>query len=270
MIKQMAFILIEWQGVNMNKEDLKKEGDLLNQSLKDDEINRFRKKQSEMKAEALSHAVQSRSEESRQVQLQADKEWETLRKMTSEAKEPQKGYDNWLASMSSVLAICRQLQLALSLDNPLRSLVRTVYQTIAPYGGMAWDKFSDTINNALSDDPAVTLPNLMHFVEYTPQNTLKVESLTDNLTRSDGKPFTQEQKQILDQSFPAGVKLWLDQNDYTPDPAVPGHYVHKVSGTELTKDKFEELRDDPHVGLNTFLSGSFQLNVKQASEPPRP
>ena len=274
MMIQMGFILIGCWGINMTNEELKKAANDLENSLKAEEIARLRGIQSKLRQDNLGYAAASREESGRRQGKEAEKEWESLLKLTAHAKEPQQGYDNWLASVSSILAMCQQLQKALSLDNPINTVLNTVYNKAAPYAGAIGNMIAD----GLTPDPKVTLPGLQHFVEFTADGKLKLDSLTDNLRRTDGKPFTQEQAYILENSFPAGIRLWLDQNDYevdptrpnAADPSKPNAYRHKDSLAPLTKAKFDEIRNDPQLGLNKFLSGTFEMKVDQASQAPRP
>jgi len=39
------------------------------------------------------------------------------------------------------------------------------------------------------------------------------------------------------------------------------------NGKELTKDQFNDLKNDPKNGLDAFLSGHFDLNISERPSP---
>ena len=247
----------------MANDDLKK-------ALEAELVAEAREKQNKIKQAAIGYAAMGRKEQRIRDSAAADVLWADLDKMAASTVEGgQKGYDTWLSSIGSILELCHKLRAALHADNPIKSVANMIYDKAAPIAGTLTDMAVSKVTDKFCAAPKVTLPSLHQYVDFTDDGKLDVSSLAKNLVRSDGKPFTQPQKDILNNGFQKGIEMWLELNGYKKDPA-PGKkncFVNEIDETALTKAKFEEMRDDPATGLNKFLSGEFDMNFVQALGP---
>ncbi len=219
-------------------------------------------KQAKLKNEAQNTRAYQRAAKSEKKHAIAREEWDTFDKHIKERiATGQQGYDTWVAAMSSIVILCRIFINALDASDPLGSIF-----------GWGAGKASD-IYHSLADGANVTeeeikknLPDLQHYVEFTDDDKLNIASLSKNMRRSDGRDFPPEVKEVFQVGMQTGMELWLGQHGYhlqanTRDVFVDEH------GTQLTKALFEELRNEPHYGLDEFLSGRFDMNFQRATGP---
>ncbi|HDO7805428.1 TPA: hydrolase [Legionella pneumophila] len=127
---------------------------------------------------------------------------------------------------------------------------------------MDWGVFpiKDYIGKKLTGNPEIDLPILQHEVSYTDDNKLKIEPLTRSdkgltLSEEDEKLMKEGkiQKGQIDRIFEGMIRMWLKNNDYTPDPNNLGQFVNS-HGQTLDKATFDQLKKDDQHGLNHFLT----------------
>ena len=185
----------------------------------------------------------------------------------------QAGYDSWLSAMGEVLFMAG-LMVPI---NPLGMLVNWAAETAAKgiefatglnmRPGHIVDIISTEIESKFSEEKK-KLPGLIHFVEFTDQNTLKIDSLGKNLRRADGQALSPALEAEFAKTLKQGVDIWLGNHGYVPDPnhANAGQYFD-VHSNVLTKDDFDNLRNDPNTGLSAFLSNAYDMDLIQAAGP---
>lgn len=220
-----------------------------------------------------------RSEEKKHAH---DEDWKRLAEASKELDERgQNGYDTWVAAMSAILMHCYKIMAVNPIGSFVKGIAGEVGAIIERNTGqeMSLEAFIDTqVSKLGATGPApVDMADfkLQHFIEFTDQDTLKIDTLSKNLRRSDGLEFTPEQEDIFKYSLKQAMVLWMDTQGYKPDPGnppanppVPNAFVSKADPTQrLTKTVFEELRDDPARGLSEFFSGRFDVTFRQASGP---
>ena len=262
------------------------------ENLKKDLLERSKAEQDSKHEQSVLSTLRSKKEiRAGRNEVENKKHREAVNKMTEGAKDLKRsaGYDSFLSGMLAIVAQCK-----LILDvNPLGSLIKGVagvgtgavewaLNKITPNSLDAdghehepdWDVSLGSIKDSIltrlgakkPDEP--TLPDLLHYVEFTDTDTLNIASIGKNMRRSDGKDFTPALEQEFARTMELGMTLWLDHNGYEPDQNKPNGFVLKTDhAVTLTNDKFEELRDDPDYGLDTFLSGQYDMNIEKASGP---
>lgn len=190
------------------------------------------------------------------------------------------GYDSFLSGM---LAITSQCRLILNV-NPLGTLISfgaglpgtALEMLIKKVSGADVEvspgaMYDYITTHAASTKKEVELPDLLNYVEFADDDTLDIASIGKNLSRKDGKAFTPALAAEFEKTMELGVKVWLDDNGYIPDPRTPNGFISKPNAAtaqrRLTKAGFEALRDDPNHSLASFLSDTYEWNIEQASGP---
>lgn len=177
-------------------------------------------------------------------------------------EEGQRGYDSWNSALASIVTLQIKFIKAGGLfGGDLGDVITPLAENLLYYVGYP---LKDAIVDRFGKPPADTpVPSLKGTIEFTADHKLDVEQIADSLRSSDGGELS-EDHQI---NFIAGVVAWLNAVGYEPQKDAQGKRTDKfVSKNDphelLTKDKFEELRDDTDDGLMHFLSGRFDMSVE--------
>lgn len=209
--------------------------------------------------------------------------WNPVReKIESALASERLGYQDWQAAMTSTFDLMVNLSKALThtrkelITGPLGiALVNGVQLTdpffietvpkflgipspgpVIPLPGLAdaYDPLMEKIKSTFIGNPEVDLPVLEHSVQFNEKNELDIKPLI----RSDNVDLAPGNK--LDQLFEKGVVAWLDKIGYTRKPGTKNEFIDKIDGTALTKDLFENKKEDPNQGLHAFLTDRFVLS----------
>lgn len=151
-------------------------------------------------------------------------------------------YNDWRAAMICLLTMYSNLSSAIN-----HSLAATIMPSVK------YEKFYpllDKVTRSFEHKPKIDLPSLSQFVEYKKDSGLEV-----NLSRSDKGEIG-----ALDKIFTHGVVLWLKENGYKPKPKDETKFINE-NGDELAPDTFQKLKDDPKMGLNSYLEEFKQHGV---------
>ncbi|KTD35581.1 membrane-associated HD superfamily hydrolase [Legionella moravica] len=158
-------------------------------------------------------------------------------------------YNDWRSAMMKLWNINGYLA---------RALHQSVKETVAaPVGNFVTDKLlmaSDFVTEMFRKNPDVELPALQHAVSFTKDGHLKIEPLT----RSDNHNQTSSK---LDDFFAKGVRMWLEEQGYKPVAGDKSTFVNE-DGKVLDKETFDNLKNDPDVGLGSFLEGHTELELR--------
>lgn len=167
-----------------------------------------------------------------------------------------RAYDDWRASMFSLLALFSSLNKALH-----QSTTETVWHpfynkavyglTIPGIGRVGFLPLFDKFFDLFEKDPPVILASLIHTVDFDDEDKLVIEPLT----RSDNN----QEIGALDAFFKEGIKMWLEENGYKETVLNSNKYVHD-DGTALDKAAFHALKNDPEHGLFKFLTDHSDLS----------
>lgn len=165
-------------------------------------------------------------------------------------------YNDWRAAMMGLITLYSALNNAIyhSLNAtfvaPLKNTIADAIKDKAIY------PLCEAVKRVFTGDPALILPALQHFVDYTDD-----AGLTFDLERSDDVAL--DKNGHLTKLFEKGIVHWLSECGYTP---VQGSTKKFTDGTqELTAEKFKELKDDPHNGLNQYLIRESELSFRPKS-----
>lgn len=209
--------------------------------------------------------------------------WNPVREKIDSALASERfGYQDWQAAMTATFDLMVNLSKALthtrkeSITGPLgQALINGVQLTdpffietvpkflgipslgpVIPLPGLAdaYDPLMEKIKSKFTGNSEVDLPVLEHSVEFSEKNELNIKPLI----RSDNVDLAPGNK--LDQLFEKGVVAWLDKIGYTRKPGTKNEFIDKIDGTDLTKDLFENKKEDPNQGLNAFLTDRFNLS----------
>ena len=220
------------------------------------------KKQTRLKDEAQQDRTLHRAAKSETKHAKSKAEWDTFSEHVKERiKSGQQGYDTWVAAMSSIVILCKLFVNAADASNPLGSL-------LSWGAGKTSDIYHRIADGAKVTDQEVreSLPDLLHYVQFTDDDKLNIASLSTNMRRTDGRDFPPQVKEVFEYSMKEGMKIWLGNNGYQLR-AGTGDVFEDSHGTQLTKDAFEALRDDPDAGLDEFLTGRFDMNFQRSTGP---
>ncbi len=116
----------------------------------------------------------------------------------------------------------------------------------------------DAIGDKIAGKPDVVLPKLQYLVEVTDEGKLTFGALQRYEGDTIGK--------AVDDTFKQGVENWLTDMKYHQ---LDDKWIHET-GEELTKAKFNELKNDPAKGLTAVLSGHFEVDLEERPSGPRP
>jgi len=203
----------------------------------------------------------AKSDKSAREAAIADREWDKLLKdAKAMTQEGIKGFDSWISATCSILVLCYQIEKAIKASDPIGELLGIPF-------GIAIEAIKSKMDAIkLAKLPDVALPTLHTHIEFSDDNKLILDSFVKNLSRSDGKPFTNSQKALLEGQYKTAVLVqWLDKQGYrAKDPTNPSTIVSKIDGTELTKPEFERLRDN---SFNQFMSEHIGMHVEDAPGP---
>ena len=211
----------------------------------------LRLKQDLMKIE-MDKLARSRNEE---MLLRSDKrskekgytleQWDKLNKSSDQMiEEGQKGFDNFIAVMCSMMMHCKKVE-------------RALHASFLDYTGECFNFIIDTFSNDY-DERKIKLPALVQTVTFSDENKLEAGSIKRNLMFENGQPITDEQQELFD----IAVKSWLNHIGYESNPLEPG--VFKQGDRQLDKQTFEALRDDHYTGLAAYLSDKLELTINNA------
>ena len=213
-----------------------------------------------------------------------DEAWKKLRESAARLQEPQMGYDTGTAAWMAIVA---HLQLLVAAD-PAGTLVRKLLSAgetgIYKCTGFHVSKnLSNVLDRLLHNTtvPPVDISGikLQHFAEYNKAgtsggtDTLNSGSLTKNLLSSDNKDFSQEELALFEGVLHQAMVEWLNTQHYIPAPGTPQNALATTfvldsdPNQTLTKERFEQLRDDKSIGLDSFFSERFDLTFESASGP---
>jgi hypothetical protein len=157
-------------------------------------------------------------------------------------------YNDWRAAMMGLLTMFGAFTKAAS-HTINENILFPAKQLIVDKGILG---LKDKLEDAFIGNVQVDLPMLKHYVNLNDDGTLNIE-----LSRSD----TQAKIPELDELFKKGIVLWLETNDFTPDPANPDKFVD-LAGVSLDKITFDRLKEDPDTGLEHFLTDYSELKFK--------
>ena len=174
----------------------------------------------------------------------------------------QQGYDTWISAMFSIITGCYLMVQAGDAYNPA---IRLLERAVNPVVDFLGTQFFD-----IPELRPIELPDLMYRVGFTDDNKLDIPSLTKNILRSDGVKFREDELQILQESMCEGLKAWLKTHGYEPKPGTDNEFEDPQAHTQLTKQKFEELRQDPNNGLDQFFTSRFNMIVEHQGARPGP
>ncbi len=172
--------------------------------------------------------------------------------------EGQKGYDSWVSALGELCILAKKRVDALIASDPWGWMFdQIVEHTAYPIGHLASNLWH------MNDIPKIDkLPTFANFVQFTDDNKLNRDY---NLVRSDGEPATPRQEAF----FKAGIDAWLLTHHFSESPPQSGIYEHR-DGHRLKKDEFNDLRDDQEHGLQSFLSGRYEMDFQHEPSSPRP
>ncbi|EHL30157.1 hypothetical protein [Legionella drancourtii] len=186
--------------------------------------------------------------------------WKKLMREAERAiNEGQHAYNDWRSSMMSLLELCSLFLKALSqsrdeLLNPVTKIMKQTFREQVLY------PLKDKIMDAIRGQPRGDLPTLVHDLTMSDDNKLKI----GEITFGDGSRPTSDDPNNLEKfnnAFATLVTLWLKDNGY--ELAADNTFVTTDEHqTVLTKEKFEELKDDEGNGLNAFLDLNTQLEFR--------
>lgn len=183
---------------------------------------------------------------------EVDRWKEVMRKAEKVVNEAAMSYNDWRASMSSLISLCTYLNLAISQSK--NELLTHVGYGLLSVGRMAYDPLKEK----LSGQPEITLPDLQYLVECSDDNKIGIKSLQ----RFEGDDLGAS----INETFKAGFDKWLGDLNYKESDE-PGKWVEKDTGEVLTKERFNELKNDPARGLGAILSDHFDLNLEERPSP---
>lgn len=181
--------------------------------------------------------------------------WKKLMRTADHAiNEGQHAYQDWRSSMLSLLEIYSQLLKAISQsrDELLSPVTKTMKQM---FREQVFYPLKDKIMDAIRGEPRGDLPTLVHDLSMSDDNKLKIGEIKFG---DDSRPDSPGE---FNNAFATLVTLWLKDHDYelAADNTFVTADAHK---TVLTKEKFEELKDDKDKGLNAFLGLNTQLEFR--------
>lgn len=165
---------------------------------------------------------------------------DAMRKAEAAVNSEVMSYNDWRAAMMGLLTMYGAMNKGLhqsigeTVHSPLATLIKQ--GIIYPLG--------DKIKDKLTGNPEIDLPMLQHEVSFSNDNKLVINPLT----RSDKGA----EKGQLDKLFEKGIRLWLENAGYTPDPADNAKFIDE-NGVQLDKAAFDALKSDPVQGLEHFL-----------------
>lgn len=195
-----------------------------------------------------------------------------------------RAYDDWRAAMLGLLTMYSMLNKALSQEfAEMRSNILDVVMTgttlgdipvfgdalklIPTYGpalaaiptpGLltTGDAIINFVKDKLGADPEIALPALMHNVNFSDDGDLVIDKLirSDNIANTAPAPTPENapKAKSIDDYFSEAVHEWLAEEGYNPSAANSSKFVNS-SGAALTKEAFNQLKDDPDHGLSHFL-----------------
>lgn len=102
------------------------------------------------------------------------------------------------------------------------------------------------------------LPALFHKVNCNDKNELEFKNLA--LETSTGTKLDN----TLDELFRKGVEHWLSECGYKSCGTNSSQFYNIQDNSILTKEKFNELKDDSNKGLDAFLSGHFDMSIRNS------
>lgn len=180
--------------------------------------------------------------------------WEKLdRAADSAINEGQHAYQDWRSSMMSLLELCSLLLKAASqsrkeLFSPAKQILRE--SILYP--------LKDKCADALRGRPRGDLPELIHDLTMSDDHKLKIGNLKFG---DDSDPTSTADASQFNAAFSTLATLWLKDQGYelAADDTFVKADEHK---TVLTKEKLEELKNDPENGLNAFLEKDNELEFR--------
>jgi hypothetical protein len=181
----------------------------------------------------------------------------------------QESYNDWRSAMMSLLALYSLMVDAAS-GSIKSTLAPSVLTKLVGVREQALYPLRDKIMDKLRGEPRVDIPAMVHDVAMGDDNKLQIAPLKGIDGRSTQFTGADMQTVDLNPTFRSLVSLWLKDQGYEPG-VEDGTYVNKAHGTAdynkvLTKEKFNELKDDKTHGLDAFLEENVEL---QFSPSPR-
>ncbi|MGC1182863.1 hypothetical protein [Legionella sp.] len=183
--------------------------------------------------------------------------WDELAHKADEAvHSEQHAYHDWRAAMMSLLAMYSLLVKAVSeeLDVKIKPPITVLKQLVREE---VLYPLKDRIVDAVRGQPRVDLPKLIHSVTMSDDNKLMI----DDVKCAGSKPIPE-----FNPAFRTLVSLWLNDQGYEP-AAEDTYTTNDAHKTELTKERFEELKNSKEFGLNTFLEENVNLQFKDSTSP---
>ncbi|MFT4057961.1 MAG: hypothetical protein QM652_00270 [Legionella sp.] len=170
-------------------------------------------------------------------------------------------YHDWRSAMMSLMSLFSMLVSAISQSE--KELVGERYFTIKQsvrenYFYPIAHKILDTVRG----DPRVNIPTILHNVTIGDDNKLHIKELKSlDPNRNVSSLKTQ---------FTKFVSVWLAGHGYAPGPEI-GAYINQDKnspdyGKILTKEKFNELKNDKNLGLDKFLEDLSKLKFQSVAE----
>lgn len=130
----------------------------------------------------------------------------------------------------------------------------------------------DKIVDKLRGDPRINIPTLVHDVSMDENNQLQIGGFKTANKGTDFNVLNEKQEEVasLKNEFDTLVKLWLNTNHYMK--MNDGTYVNNDADSPdynkvLTKEKFEELKNDAEHGLNHFLETNSDVRFSPGAKP---
>ncbi|MBN9229740.1 MAG: hypothetical protein BGO90_03695 [Legionella sp. 40-6] len=182
----------------------------------------------------------------------------------------------WQSHMADLLAILSDLVplLQKSLKASIASIPKKELNPFVLKNALKEFVYStkDKIVDKLRGDPRINIPTLVHDVSMNENNQIQIGGFK---TASKGEDFNlvnADNKEIdsLKDEFDTVVKLWLNTNHYIK--MNDGTYVNYDTNSPdynqvLTKQKFEELKNNPEHGLDHFLETNSELKFSPGAKP---
>ncbi|MDP3268952.1 MAG: hydrolase [Legionella sp.] len=172
---------------------------------------------------------------------------EALQKAEEAINAEVMAYNDWRAAMMGLLTLYSSLNKAInhSFDMVLSQYVYPIAKNYVLY------PLKDALLAKLKGTPEVDIPALEHFVDLSDDGKLDIQ-----LTRADQGA----EKGALDKLFATGVKAWLAELGYTPDPQNADKFLNEWD-EPLTKEAFRNLKENGNPTLNDFLSRNNDIQL---------
>jgi hypothetical protein len=275
MINQVDFILLDYEGAIMtnNSKQAERAAKESQREANEEALREIEEARLQRQRDARVQNLKAEMAQTRNVKREkGDQKFIAACKKLQEAgvkiiEEGQRGYDTWVAAMSSAVALGRlivELNLGRQILVGLSKIEIPIIKARIPTP-------ESVIDNKLAENsiPAVgkdcVLPELHYFVEFGSDNKLKFPDLMKNIRLSNGEPMTEKLQESLRESMKPGMIGWLDQQGYTVKPGTTDEFVSKADNTPLDQPTFNALRDNLSKDMDDYLTE--QLGVKMGHVP---